>query len=308
MPDDPYYLRNHFLTVSRDADQAELVALRLGKSRAASGVRDDSIADTLGEHYSTQDEAREESWQTQETSIDTASSQIIEELQRRSDALGELYPFQIQGDILTYVESQFLVYEFLLCTSLSPSLVEGRFKDFPRKFERLATVLTANFLGPTTKFCHIGFPNENRRFKKAVGVAISESRELAWQPEDLPDEGPRQGDEGVDYILWKDFGCGRPIGQPFFFGQCACGNNWDSKLNDISGRFFKWFSKLKVDPAKVFAVPFVIPESKLKEVTREAGIVMDRLRLVRAIEIGHHFDSGEWKDSLFQTMSLVSNN
>jgi hypothetical protein len=307
MTTNSYFLRGHFLKVSKDADQAELVAIRLGKSRATSGVRDDAMADTLEESYSAEDGLDEEAWQSHESSLETASSQIVEELERRANALGELYPFRLDGDVLTYDQSDSIVYEFLLCTSLSPSLTTGRFKDFPRQFERLATVLTANFLGPNAHCCHIGFPNENKRFKKAVGVAIARSGELKWQPvDDLPEEGPRQGDEGVDYILWKDFGCGRAIGQPFYFGQCACGNDWDSKLNDVSGRFFKWFSKLKVDPAKVFSVPFVIPENKLREVAREAGIVMDRLRLVKATASGNHFDQDEWKDRLFRTMCLVA--
>ena len=307
--DHPYFLRGHFLKVSKDSDQAELEALRFGKSRAASGVRDDAMADTLEENYAAEDALGEESWQTHETSIDTASSQILEELERRSRALGNQYPFQLDGDVLTYEQSDVLVYEFLLCASLAPSLTTGKFKAFPRHFERLATVLTANFLGPNTGYCHTGFPNEHRRFRKAVDVAIASSGELRWTLEnDLPHEGPRQGDEGVDYILWKDFGCGRAIGQPFYFGQCACGNDWDSKLNDITVRFFKWFSPLKVKPTKVFAVPFVIPDSKLNEVARDAGIVMDRLRLVKAVSSGTHFDEKEWKGRLFETICLVAAN
>ena len=66
--------------------------------------------------------------------------------------LGTLYPFRVAGDVLDYEESDTLVYEFLLCTSLSPSLTTGGFTEFPRQFERLATVLTANFLGPNTGY------------------------------------------------------------------------------------------------------------------------------------------------------------
>ncbi|WP_421425245.1 hypothetical protein [Agrobacterium rosae] len=305
--DDGYYSRGHSVKVSKDADQAELVALRFGTSRAASGVRDDAIADSLEDSYSVENGLEEEAWQSHETSMDTASSQIIEELDRRAKALDVHYPFALNGDVLSYKQSDTLVYEFLLCTSLSPSLTQGEFKEFPRQFERLATVLTADFLGPNTGHCHVGFPNLHKRFKRAVSVAISNSGELRWRPDDdLPDAGPRQGDEGVDYIIWKDFGCGRAIGQPFYFGQCACGNDWDTKLNDVSDRFFKWFSKLKVSPAKVFAVPFVIPENKLKEVARDAGIVMDRLRLVRAATHGNHFSRDDWQEKLFETYCLVA--
>ena len=306
MSSHPYFLRSHFLKVSKDADQTELVALRLGTARATAGVRDDAIADTLEESYSADDGLGEEAWQSHETSMDTASTQIIEELERRSNALGPLYPFRLNGDVVTYEQSDSIVYEFLLCTSLAPNLTTGEYTEFPRKFERLATVLTADFVGPNARYSHTGAPNERGRFKQAVSEAISESRELRWQPkDDLPDDGPRHGDAGVDYIIWKDFGCGRAIGQPFYFGQCACGNDWDGKLNDVSAKFFKWFEDLRVSPSKVFAIPFVVPEEKLKEVARDAGIVMDRVRLVKSISSGVHFKQDEWRDDLFQTMCLV---
>ncbi|SHJ58380.1 hypothetical protein SAMN04488012_1126 [Palleronia salina] len=302
-----FYLRRHFLKVSNDADQAELVAVRFGQSRASSGVRDDAIADTLEENYAADDGRNEETWQSHENSLDTASSQIIEELERRQKALGDLYPFSLDGDVIKHISSNSQVYEFLLCTSLSPNLTTGEYVEFPRKFERIAMLLTANFLGENVNFCHTGSPNEFGRFRDAAEVAIGSSRELVWQPNpDLPEEGPESGDSGVDYILWKDFGCGRAIGQPFFLGQCACGNNWDSKLNDISQRFLRWFAPLKVDPGKVFAIPHVVPESKLRDVAIEAGIVMDRVRLVKALSQASHFQVEDWRDSLSQTIKLVA--
>lgn len=305
--DNPYYLRGLFEKVAKDADQTELVALRFGSTRATSGVRDDTIAETLDDHYSIQDGVEEAEWQSRESSIDNASSQIIAEIERRAESLGPLYPFNLTGDVLSYEQSDSQLYEFLLCTSITTNLTKGAFRHFPRHFERIATELTANFLGPNTGYCHIGWPNDRRRFKQAVGTAIDESKELSWSPDEgLPDAGPRGGDEGVDYILWKTFECGRPIGQPFYFGQCACGNDWDTKLNDVAEKFFKWFSRLKVPPSKVFAVPFVIPDAKLVEVSRDAGIVLDRLRLVKALEAGDHYQSDQWRDTLFETLCLVA--
>ena len=302
-----YFLKNHLSKISKDADQAELVALRFGKSRASTGVRDDAIADTLEENYSSGINLDEEAWQSHETSLDSASSQIIEELERRAEALGALYPFKVTGDVIEYHQSDSLIYEFLLCASLSPSLTTGEYTGFPRKFELISMLLTANFLGTNVRCCHTGFPNEYRGFRAAAEVAIADSHELLWQPDpDLPEGGPKLGDAGVDYILWKDFGCGRFVGQPFFLGQCACGNDWDSKLNDVSARFLKWFARLKVEPSKIFALPFVVPEAKLREVSVEAGIVMDRIRLVKSLEGGTHFKADEWRESLFETMCLVA--
>lgn len=305
--DNQYYRRHQLSKISTDADQAELVALRFGVSSASAGVRDDIIADTIKDEFGAANFTEEAEWQTRETIVDTATSQIVDEVKRRAASLGNLYPFSITGDVIKYEQSENILYEFLLCTSLAPNLTTGKFRRLPRMFERVVTQLTADFLGPNTKFVHVGAPNERMRFKKAVWPAVEESREFRWRPDDdLPDEGPRSGDEGVDYILWKTYSCGRPVGQPFYFGQCACGNNWETKVDDIGERFFKWFSPLKVGAAKVFSVPFVVPEVKLREVAREAGIVLDRIRLMHSGALGVHFDPDAWRDELFEAMCIVA--
>ena len=306
MTENQYFIRHQLSKISKDADQAELVALRFGETRASSGIRDDIIADTIDDDFANFDAPKEEEWQARENSIDSATSRIVEELEKRGHMLGELYPFSIEGDVLKYQQSDSLLYEFLLCTSLSPGLTNGKFRHLPRIFERIVTELTADFLGPNTSFCHIGWPNELRRFKQTVLVVSQESGELDWRPnDDLPIDGPRSGDEGVDYVLWKTFGCGRPVGQMFFFGQCACGNNWETKLGDISKRFFKWFEQLKVTPGKVFAVPYVVPEVKLREESREAGIVLDRIRLLQAAQAQMHYEPDKWREKMFKAMYLV---
>ena len=307
--DNDYYFRGLSKKVSRDTDQTELLALRFGSTQAASGANDDSISDALNDHYSSQDNLPEPTWQSRESSIENATSQIQDEIVKRGVSLRGLYPFKLDKDILNYCRSESQLYEFLLCASLSPSLTEGAYCNFPRHFERIATELTANYLGSNSGYCHVGWPNERGRFENSVAKAIEASKELTWRPDyGLPDDGRHSGDQGVDYILWKTYGCGRNIGQPFYFGQCACGNDWETKLNDISEKFFKWFSKLKVKPVKIFAVPFVIPDAVLVEVSRDAGIIMDRLRIVHALRAGNHYNSDDWRDSLTETLNLVAKN
>lgn len=304
--DNDYYLRGFFKKVSKDTDQTELSALRRGHARAASGVIGDSISEALSDHYSSRDGLAVATWQSYDNTIENASSQISGEIAKRAKSLGDLYPFRLDKDVLIYHKSDSQLYEFLLCASLSPSLTDEPYCRIPRYFERIATELTANYLGPNSHYCHIGWPNSRGRFKNSVEPAIVASKELSWGPDnDLPDDGPRSGDQGVDYILWKSFGCGRNVGQPFYFGQCACGNDWDTKLNDISTRFFRWFARLKVPPVKVFAVPFVLPEGALVEASIDAGIIMDRLRLVHALPIGSHYNSNGWRNRLAETLRLV---
>ena len=304
--DNDYHLRGLLKKVSKDTDQTELFALRHGSALAASGVSGDSISEALGDHYSSRDGLASATWQSYDNTIENASSQISGEIVKRATSLGSLYPFQLDKDVLIYHKSESQLYEFLLCASLSPSLTIGPYCEIPRYFERIATELTANYLGPNSHYCHIGWPNKKGRFKYSVETAIRASKELNWRPDDdLPDDGPRSGDQGVDYILWKSFGCGRNVGQPFYFGQCACGNDWDTKLNGISKRFFRWFARLKIPPVRVFAVPFVLPEAVLVETSIDAGIIMDRLRLVHALPIGNHYNSDGWRNRLTETLKLV---
>lgn len=302
-----YYQRHLHSKISHDTDQTELVALRFGRARASAGIRDDVIADTIEENFSSSLTLDEESWQTREVSIDNATSQIITEIEKRKEILGEKYPFSIEGDVIQYEQSEDLLYEFLLCTSLSRNLSKGEYRHLPRRFERVSTELAADFFGSSTSFLHVGWPHVYKRFKPALLKVSQMSGELIWRPRhNLPDEGPRSGDEGVDFVLWKPFGCKRKIGQLFFLGQCACGNDWENKLNDISEKFFKWFEPINVDPVKIFTVPFVIPDSKLLEVSRQSGVILDRIRLVIAADKKNNFQPENWIENFYESMCLVA--
>ncbi|MCY4195782.1 MAG: hypothetical protein OXD33_02480 [Rhodobacteraceae bacterium] len=302
----PYYCQGHETKISTDADQTELNAVITGSVPVVAGIQDDDIADSLEDHYAPRTTTNEAPWQTRELATENAATQIMDELMRRQKSLGDLYPFEIQGDSLTYKKSDSLLYEFLLCTCLSPNLTTGDFVKFPRLFERIAARLTANSLGHNTGFSHIGAPSGRGNLKASVQEAIEKSQELHWGPRfNLPDAGPHQGDQGVDFIIWRDFECGRKIGQQFYFGQCACGNNWETKLNDVSDYFMQWFEPLDVSPTSVFAIPFVISDLKLSATSRQAGIVMDRLRLVRAAKKGSNFNTKEWRDCMSKTLDLV---
>ena len=73
------------------------------------------------------------------------------------------------------------------------------------------------------------------------------------------------------------------IGQLFVLGQCACGNDWQTKFNDLTIKgLSKWFNPLSiVEPVRCFSTPFHVTDAMLREASREGGIVFDRARLVR---------------------------
>ena len=109
---------------------------------------------------------------------------------KRGVSLGDLYPFKLDKDVLIYCGSESQLYDFLLCASLSPSLTEAPYYNFPRHFERITTEVTANYLGSNSGYCLVGWPNERGQFKNSVARAITASKELTWRPDDgLPDDG-----------------------------------------------------------------------------------------------------------------------
>jgi len=74
----------------------------------------------------------------------------------------------------------------------------------------------------------------------------------------------------------------------FLLGQCACGNNWDSKLNDLNPKLIqdKYVRDISVaEELRFFSTPFHIPNSKTWEDTSlAAGLVFDRVRLTHISE------------------------
>lgn len=297
-----------YMELSSDADQVEFDTLVQGIAGVSSGIESDVLASTITDDSAGILYEKEEMWMYEERAREDATSGILDELRLRASTLKEMYPFELRKGALEYRRGISYLYEFLLCASVGYNSHEGSQVEIPRLFERVSAELTANVVGQNANCKHLGWPNDAGGFKKAHQSVIEDSQELKWLPAYCPaQEGPIAGDQGVDYIVWKGFGCGRPAGQIFFVGQCACGNNWESKLREISDKYWKWFDKLVVSPVPVFAVPHILPSEKITETSREAGIVLDRVRLVLAERQGQYFDESRWRAEMESIISNVKN-
>ncbi len=87
------------------------------------------------------------------------------------------------------------------------------------------------------------------------------------------------------FVTWVDFLDGRD-GRLFALGQCACGNDWPTKFQDIKiERLTPWFHPLTyIKCVKVFSTPYVLVDEMIREASAEAGIIFDRVRLTIAYE------------------------
>lgn len=285
---EPYVLRHQEQRSAADADQAEFLAIRNGSSLTDAGIYDERVAGAMDDHEH-HDPNAGEPWQVEDLKYDSAVGRVHEEIERRSETLGAAYPFQLHGGTINHIPNGNLIYEFLLAICNAGTLTTGGYVGLPRVFERISARLVAAHLGEGARFLHTGAPRDKEigvSFKDAMVTLANETSEWQWGPDDGLPEEPQNGDSGCDFVVWPKPPDDRPIGQLFFLGQCACGNDWVNKLNDLTiKKLGKWFNPLSVvDPVRCFATPHHVTDAMLKEASREGGYLFDRARLVR---IGH---------------------
>jgi len=287
-----YGLRSKMQSFATDADQAELNALLDINATIDSGIEDDKIAGTIYDELDEFDGQFEEDWMKEDQGKDILVGQIAEQIQWRANILKDAYPFEYKENHLTLKKSPSSVYLFCLCVSMINNLTKGDNVRLPRYFEVMAGRLFTKFLSTHAKHMHTGWPRSDGNptsykelAKKLKGLISSNTKEWAWRAENgLKDEDAlRIKDCGVDFVTWVDFLDGRD-GRLFALGQCACGNDWPTKYNDIRiEKLSPWFHPLTyIKCVKVFSTPHILVDEMLREASAEAGIVFDRIRLTIA--------------------------
>lgn len=276
-------LRHTYNVSSRNVDQAECSAIKFGSATIESSLADELISDSLDDiSYLDYDNSVEE-----EIEIDDSVSTLQLEIDRRCSYLGDFYPFERKGNSLVYKGSASGIYE--LCLGISSINVnDAKFNRLPRLFEEVAAVVFATYVGMDAKYLRTGWPN-GETFKNSFRKIHEITGEWLWNPSvGLPDVPSVKSikDGGIDFVVWRDVIDSRQ-GKIFYLGQCACGNNWDTKFNDINMQTVqRWFDfpLSHINPMRVFATPYHIIGVNMKEVAMSAGIPIDRIRLSRISE------------------------
>jgi hypothetical protein len=182
---------------------------------------------------------------------------------------------------------------------------------FPRSFERVTALLLKTYFGDGTEAQHTGAPRDAESgvtFKDAMEHLNRRSGEWVWGPEPgLPDEPTVVGDEGLDFVVWKD-SLDERRGHLFILAQCACGNDWETKLDELNvQRLSKWFKPLSyVTPVRAFVTPHHLSRGHMREAQRLGGLVFDRTRLTLTAErVASESDFAPWTERLMDLSALV---
>lgn len=269
--------------LSTDADQVEWKAYKFGQTNVDGGLDDDHMAGAMddfeGDHGL-------DDWAENDIANDSAAGGIYVELESRVKLLGDAYPFTLIDNTLIYKNNQLYTYIFCLAVSLQRNITKGEFVLLPRAFELLACEFASCHFGPYANSVHTGWPRSDvdmpKTFKGLADYLNELTGEWTWGPEDgLTDQDSNKiKDAGIDFITWLDTP-DRRKGKFYITGQCACGNDWDTKFNDIRPeKYNRWFHPVSWVPAvTAFCTPYRLVDSNLMDASKQAGIVYDRIRL-----------------------------
>ena len=307
MPDS-YTQRHVVQRWATNADQAEFFALKRGSANLDVGIYDDRVAGALDE---LEPDEGVEPWQRDDLRKDTAVGHTQEEIERRIRLLQAAYPFRLDGGTLSHAGGNARLYEFLLCICNAP-LTSGAYVTLPRMFERVAARLVAAYFGARARSIHTGSPRDRSvgtSFREAMQTVSNETGEWTWGPnEGLPDDAQQQRDGGCDFVVWLQAADGRQIGQPFVLGQCACGNDWNTKHGDLDlAQLGRWLNPLSdVPPLRSFATPHHVTDVVLREASERNGLFFDRARLTMiAAQGGQFFFEPRIRDRMDKLIGLV---
>jgi hypothetical protein len=227
-----------------------------------------------------------------------ASEIFISSVWRELDYRRSLYSSSYYAVGERTVESRLKTHapsEYLLCLLLSLFGVQGNAQLPGKIFERLTREAIKHYLGGKAQV--FGWPfdkmegDEETLIKQKVRKLADELSEKFYET-----PAPRFKDRGLDVVGWIPH-IDKRSGQIVILLQCAAGHNWVDKLPvplEAWCQYIHWAS----NPIKAFAVPCVVGERVWHEISKDKGVLFDRIRIMNLLADG--IEDKELNDALYE--------
>jgi len=227
--------------------------------------------------------------------IERTVQEVSFELELRSIAAARAYPFVIGERSISArgpIDS-FIPYVFCLCLSFFGSNENLDKRPFPRRmFEYLSCEAAKNFVdGDVVRFAS---PRQRDDLPAEFTLAVNELCMRIKEGVAFREKRPFSAkDDAIDVVAWRDFP-DQSEGKLLLVGNCASGNNWDSKLDELQPQLFceDWMVEVPVSihvGIRAFFVPRRIPPGDWKRVSRRAGMIFDRCRIAHWVSKTEEF-------------------
>ncbi len=141
-------------------------------------------------------------------------------------------------------------------------------------FEQCVAELVYGLLPATLRIGHPRRAPVPSSFREAFVDYVAQIDEQVVVPPPATDN-----DLKMDVVAWRTFEDGRG-GYLHLVGQCATGADWDTKLEELNLEVIKDHVSWGVDPLRFFATPHVVAAQHMRRISKRAGLVLDRPRLL----------------------------
>lgn len=207
---------------------------------------------------------------TSEHFFDTVWSELILRLKLYGQTLYEVEERTIKPNVTLDARP-----DYAAC--LLMALFGGDIKGSTVLFEKITSVAVAEYLGGSSE--RFGWPVKGG--KKNIELRLAD---IAAKMGESIGQAPQKKykDRGVDVISWLPFACKRSS-QVVLLVQCTVQQNWKAKTMDLPMKSWEQYIHWGCNPQAAFSIPFVISSNDWHDVSKEAGILFDRLRLVRIL-------------------------
>jgi hypothetical protein len=183
-----------------------------------------------------------------------------------------------------------MLYTFLLVASRADMDVQRKLEGLDPTviFEQLCADILLNFWGGRTRLAGVmvfGTARTKSAHKKKFEANIDDLCTSLREGQGLkrPANLPGAGDGKLDIVVWRVFSDGR-AGGLVGFAQCKSGIHWKDHLTKLQPRSFcnKYLRKpLAIEPVRVYMVPHRVEGTYWDDHTSDAGLLLDRCRLVQ---------------------------
>lgn len=276
-----------FPDAETEADWAELSCLLRGKSTSRSEI------ESILEEANIQD-------------IEDTLGNIWQQIEWRHSRFPNCHPVNASAGRLerTRTWKQALPYTFMLLltchTFYQNTRIKGnKWKETSKLFERLVTNAVKGYLGHAV---NIGAPRQHtipRNFDDCLDYICRLTKERKGHKDPLIHW---RKDAGVDVVAWRPFD--DRCGQVILLVQCAAGEKWYEKVNEIDLKRWGRLLYFAADPIKALAFPNVYSISRTESEDRwldyscSGGILLDRLRITafasKVLELDLHDNMTAW--------------
>ena len=225
-----------------------------------------------------------------EEEADSDVNEAYDEIERRMEACGGGYPFEVgyQGSTLQPVQDvdnpRHDIYKFLLLATRLQMDSNQRHAniDGTQVFEELSAEVAKAYLGDRARSLVFGTAAGSSNFPQKVGDLSDQLNEGGGYLNNGGVVRPKDGK--LDVVAWKPFTDDLP-GKLIGFGQCKTGTHYEDDLTKLQPSTFRdmWLrSPIVVPPVRMFFIAEALnlsPDDRL-HVSRQAGLLFDRCRII----------------------------